>query len=122
MVRAPALQGSATRCGDAGELGDSLVRILHGGAGEPLGQLGLFDRPAQDDPGGRNAGGICRLLGRLFEGANHVELCDWVLVGSSWRVFHLSRTALMSKSVGPFISFCYDNVCDNLICDVAKTT
>jgi len=82
----------------------------------------LFDRPVQDDPGGRDATGICRLLGRLFEGANHVELRNRVLVGSCWRVFHLSRTALMPEPVGPFISFCCDNLCNNLICDVAKTT
>src|SRR3954469_8412428 len=40
LVRAPALQGGAAHGRGPGGVGDSVCRILAGGAGEPLGQCG----------------------------------------------------------------------------------
>lgn len=40
---------------DRGQLGDCFRRILHGGAGQSLGQRDLYDCSAQDDPGSGHA-------------------------------------------------------------------
>src|SRR5437016_8078474 len=45
------------------------------GAGEPLGQRGLYPRPTQDHPGGDHASRVRRLLGALSQGAHELELC-----------------------------------------------
>src|SRR2546421_703755 len=43
LVWAPALQGGAAHGRGPGGVGDSVCRILAGGAGKPLGQRGLYD-------------------------------------------------------------------------------
>ena len=41
-------------------VGHRLHRVLHGGAGEPLGRRRLYDRAAQDHPGDDHAAGVRR--------------------------------------------------------------
>jgi len=47
LVRTPAVQRDAARRRDCCELGLSLRGVLHGRAGKPMEERGLFDRPAQ---------------------------------------------------------------------------
>ena len=73
LVRPSEIQGEPAGAGRAGELGHRLRRILAGGAGQPLGQRGVFGGAAQDHAGGDHAGGVRLLLGALSEGAAGME-------------------------------------------------
>jgi hypothetical protein len=54
--------------------GDRAGGVLHGRAGQPVGECGLFNCPAQDHPGDRHAPGVRRLLDSLSQGADDLEL------------------------------------------------
>src|SRR6266850_5455676 len=56
-----------------GELGHRVLRILAGGAGQSLGQRGVYGGAAQDHAGGDHTYRVCRILGFVFEGAIGVE-------------------------------------------------
>jgi hypothetical protein len=70
-----------------------LRRILAGGAGQPLGQRGLFGGAAQDHTGGDHAGGVRRLLGALSEGAAGMESRARFSLHRDRRVSDLSQMA-----------------------------
>src|SRR5258705_8679864 len=80
------IQGEPAADGRAGELGDCLRRILAGGAGQPLGQRGVFGGAAQDHSGGDYAGGVRLLLGAVPEGAAGMESRARLCLHRLWRV------------------------------------
>ena len=63
LVRASELQGCADLRGRADLVGDRVLRVLAGGAGQPDRPRSVQRRAAQDDPGGHHAGRLRRLLG-----------------------------------------------------------
>src|SRR6478735_8753690 len=94
LVRPSEIQGELAAGGGAGELGDCLFRILAGGAGQPLGQRGLFGGAAQDHAGGDHAGGVRRLLGVVPEGAAGLESRARFSLHRYWRVSDFSQMGM----------------------------
>jgi hypothetical protein len=80
--------------------GIAFFEILAGGAGQSLGQRGVYGGAAQDHAGGDHADCVRRILGFVFEGAVGVESWAGVCVDRSRRVFHFSQM-VMRKFVIP---------------------
>src|SRR6476620_5991913 len=78
-----------------GELGDRALRILAGGAGQSLGQRGVYAGAAQDHAGSDNARGVCRLLGLVPQGAAGVESRAGFFVYRDRCVFDLSQMGVI---------------------------
>src|SRR5712675_1845709 len=74
-----------------GELGHRILRILAGGAGQSLGQRGVYAGAAQDHAGSDYAGGVRRLLGLVSQGAAGVESRAGFFVYRDRCVFDLSQ-------------------------------
>ena len=73
LVRPPQFKDQFAAARHPGELGHCVLRILAGGAGQPLGQRGVFGGPTQDHAGGDHAGRVRRFLGAVSEGAAGLE-------------------------------------------------
>src|SRR5258706_12700621 len=73
MVRPFEVQGQLAAARGDRELGYRVLRILAGGAGQSLGQRGVYAGAAQDHAGSDHAGGVRRLLGPVSQGAAGVE-------------------------------------------------
>ena len=91
LVRPSQIQGKPAAARHHGELRDHLFRILAGGAGQPLGQRGLFGRTAQDHAGGDHAGGVRRILGAVPEGTAGLESRARFSLHRHWRVSDLPQ-------------------------------
>src|SRR6266446_200283 len=74
-----------------GELGHRVLRVLAGGAGQSLGQRGVYAGAAQDHAGSDHAGGVRRLLRLVPQGAAGVESRAGFLVDRYRCVFDLSQ-------------------------------
>src|SRR5437016_4299182 len=71
---------------------------LAGGAGQPLGQRGVFGGAAQDHAGGDHAGGVRLLLGAVPEGATGMESRARLCLHRLWRVFDFSQMGVSSTN------------------------
>jgi hypothetical protein len=76
--------------------GIAFFRILAGGAGQPLGQRGVFGSPTQDHAGGDHAGRVRLLLGAVLEGAAGLESRAGLFPDRCRRVFDLPQMGVIS--------------------------
>ena len=82
------------------QLGNCVLRILAGGAGEPLGQRGVFGGSAQDHAGSDHARCVRRFLGLVPEAAARLKSRAGVRADWPRCVFHFPRMVVSCVPAG----------------------
>ncbi len=99
------IQELAALAGHPGELGHRLLRIPLHDPGEPLGQLSLFRRAAQDHAGGHHALGVLRFRDGVPGRKDPVELHRGVRVHPRGGGVHvLAAQALTARNTKRFLN------------------